>query len=423
MAQLFSNIIDDFSKKDFKIFSFYNSIEVSNIVTLIPTGHARYYPIKFNKSTKEIFEGQLNLFNKSFYENYNRPIKLSKSDYSLKLIPKKEKCLIINLLDNCFGHSLLKVFNLIEIHKKFNNDFDLLVIVPKSLEYLIPSEKFILCTVNISYSSLEKCFDFSPILDKVKLNYKTFDCATTSTYKEYSGKNVLLDFFFEKLDNNIQKNILFYYRTDKYRKWNGKYQGRNITKLYQFLKPYFSNDVKYIILGELDDYKFPSWIVDKRVNKYSKEVDIEYNQEFSKSAITIGLHGSSLLLPSVLSLSTFHLISHHKRHNAVEDTVNLIDSSLNSWYSNPQIFGNSSLNSIKPVDLFSNIIILFSSFLEKKYKQDCLKMDSNKPFIGQNSYIKERYSFFNYNLAINYRDKLERKSFVRTKIKSKLGIS
>ena len=422
MAQLFSDIIDDFSKKDFKIFSFYSSIEASNIVTLIPSGHATYYPIKFNKSTKEIFEGELNFFNKYFYENYNSPIKLSKSDYSLKLNPKKEKCLIINLLDNCFGHSLLKVFNLIEIHKKFNNDFDLLVIVPKSLEYLIPSEKFILCTVNISYSNLEKCFDFSPILDKVKIKYKNFDCATTSTYKEYSDKNILLDFFFEKIDNNIQKNILFYYRSDRYRKWNGRFQCRNIIKLYQFLKPYFSSDVKFIILGELDDYKFPSWIVDKRVNKYSTEVDKEYNQEFSKSAITMGVLGSNLVIPSLLSLSTLHLVPNHKRHNTLEDSISLIDSTFNTWYSNLQVFGNSSLNSIKPINLFSHIIILFSSFLEKKYKQDILKAQPNKPYINQNLYIEEKYSFFNYKLAKEHMKKLERKSFLIIGIRSKLGL-
>ena len=422
MAQLFSNIIDDFSKKNFKIFSFYSSIEASNIVTLIPSGHATYYPIKFNKSTKEILEGELNFFNKYFYENYTSPIKLSKSDYSLKLNPKKEKCLIINLLDNCFGHSLLKVFNLIEIHKKFNNDFDLLVIVPKSLEYLIPADKFIFCTVNISFSNLEKCFDFSPILDKVKIKYKNFDCVTTSTYNQYSDKNVLLDFFFEKIDNNIQKNILFYYRSDRYRKWNGRFQGRNITKLYQFLKPYFSSDVKFIILGELDDYKFPSWIVDKRVNKYSPEVDKEYNQEFSKSAITMGVLGSNLVLPSLLSLSTLHLVPNHKRHNTLEDSISLIDSTFNTWYSNLQVFGNSSLNSIKSINLFSHIIILFSSFLEKKYKQDILKAQPNKPYINQNLYIEENYSFFNYKLAKEHMKKLERKSFLIVGIRSKLGL-
>ena len=115
-------------------------------------------------------------------------------------------------------------------------------------------------------------------------------------------------------------------------------------------------------MGELDNYKFPPWILDKRVKEYTKEVDISNNEEFSKSAITIGLHGSALLLPSLLSLTTFHLISYHKRHNVVEDSVNILDSTLNAWYTNVQLFGNSSLNSIKPKDLITNIVILFLSF-------------------------------------------------------------
>tara|TARA_B110001452_G_scaffold157073_1_gene130720 strand:- start:1184 stop:2452 length:1269 start_codon:yes stop_codon:yes gene_type:complete len=422
MAQLFSKIINDFSKKEFKILSFYNTIEASNIVTLIPTGHAAYYPLQFNKSSRKIIEGELNFFNKNLYENYYKPKELLKSDFKLEIVPRNEKCLLVNLLDSCYGHSLLKLFNLIKIHQKFQDDFDIIVIVPESLEYLIPKDKFTICTIKISYYNLTSCYDLDPILEKVKKKYISFDCATTSTYEQYTNKNDLIKFFLNNLKNNKQNNIIFYYRSDRYRKWNGRFQGRNITKLYQFLKPYFSSDVKFIILGELDNYKFPSWIVDKRVEKYSNEVDIDYNQEFSKSALTIGLLGSNLVLPSLLSLSTLHLVPNHKRHNALEDSVPLIDSTFNTWYSNLQVFGNSSLNTIKPNDLFSHIIILFSSFLEKKYKQDILKAQPNKPHINQNLYIKEKYSFFNYGLAKEYKQKLERKSFIKLRIRSKLGL-
>ena len=78
------------------------------------------------------------------------------------------------------------------------------------------------------------------------------------------------------------------------------------------MKPYFSDETKFYVVGDYDKYKFPSWVIDKRVNEFNKKNNIINNKIFSESIITLGLLGSSMIIPSILSKMTVHLFLHIK---------------------------------------------------------------------------------------------------------------
>ena len=82
MSVLFSDLIDIKDFEDFKILSFYNIIEKSDLVTLIPSGHAAYYPLKLISLQKKL-KNELNFFNRYLYDNYDKSNNISESEYTL----------------------------------------------------------------------------------------------------------------------------------------------------------------------------------------------------------------------------------------------------------------------------------------------------------------------------------------------------
>lgn len=422
MPKLFSEIIPTTLLENVQTFSYFDVLDTGKAIELIPSGHATYYPLKFSKASKKVLEGELNFFNKNLYENYNESNIIATSAYELNINKRKEKCLVVNVLDNCFGHSLLKILNLQKIHAKYGSEYDLIVLTPRSLKYLIPKDKFTICTIKYSYAELENCYNLKPILDHIKQTYASYDFVTTSTYETYPSAQDLRDFFFSELNEQKKEYITFYYRTNVTRKWAGKKQAKRVTKLFKYLKPFFNNQVTFKVIGEKDKHTFPGWIIDDRVETYNRTVDENYNTIFAKSIITVGVHGSSLLLPSLLSQTTTHLLSFHKRHNVAEDVVNFMESTLTSWYGNIHYFGNASLRNIAPKKLGDHIIILFSSYLEKKYKQEMVNLSTNKTIPSQAEYIETNFNYFDYNKTRERKNKLERISLYKSKIRAKLGL-
>ena len=81
---------------------------------LLFSDNAIAYPIKFNTKTKEIKEGEKNWFNQPLIDLADKNRQLSESTISRFDVSQKKhsKCIVINLLDYCYGHSLIKLLNI-----------------------------------------------------------------------------------------------------------------------------------------------------------------------------------------------------------------------------------------------------------------------------------------------------------------------
>ncbi|MBK7819391.1 MAG: hypothetical protein IPJ60_19005 [Sphingobacteriaceae bacterium] len=72
-------------------------------------------------------------------------------------------------------------------------------------------------------------------------------------------------------------------------------------ELFNILRPYFSKEVLFCVLGDKDKYSFPDWILDKRIHKYPNPIVYEYSQIIASSVLIISVTGSNMVLPSLLS--------------------------------------------------------------------------------------------------------------------------
>jgi len=250
-----------------EIFSFFFFLQDQDIITLLPSCHAAYYPLSFNNKSNEIISGELNFFNSKFYNTYSTVKELKNSQYNIRLLKSKEKAIIINLLDDCYGHSIIKLLNLQNIYDHYGDQFELICICPIQLEYLIPKNKFQIVTIKIGFYDLSHCHNLAPIIAEIESQYDSIDYFLFSMYNTFDRSDTREFYkFFPKSYNqsDSKKNkITFYYRSGFFRSWQGNNQADAITKLFSNLRPYYSENITFCIIGDKDKYSFPCWIDEK----------------------------------------------------------------------------------------------------------------------------------------------------------------
>lgn len=399
-----------------EIYSFFYFRRTKNKeVELLPNCHALYYPLAFQEETKKITKGKLNFFNSKFYDHFSdaKIIKESQFKYINQPSQRASKAIILNLLDDCFGHTIMKILNLVYAYEKYGKEFDLVCICPQPLVYLIPKDKFTIISVNIHFYDLATCYDLKPIINQIKTKYLQLEYFMFNMYAVHDKAKVrsFFNFFDAKEQISKKKYFTFYYRASVYRSWNGYKQAKTVIKAFEQLKTFFSNDIKFLVVGDKDSNKFPNWIIDERVSSYSKELDLKYNKLFFDSVIVVGYFGSGLYLPSILSDFTVHLVSRDKLKLAMQDSINYKTTSILGFYENPNFFGNAFCENITPDKLSDSIISLYKAYLQMVYRMSYSDENgSNSPLLfSQEEYINKFFPFFNYQHAIVYEDRVVKK--------------
>lgn len=429
--RLFSEIIPkDLNLVDYA--TYFPYLKSGNSIKLLPSDHCLYYPLEFETENKRIIKGELNFFNTSFYKNYNSENSIPNNKYKIcSELESGNKALIINLLDNCYGHSFLKLLNLYNIYQKYHNQFALIVICPASISHFIPINKFVKIEVNISFNDAMNCYSLKPIIDVVKQSYKTIDFVTLDTYSFYENKKEVISFFpFLPIENKTKpKYITFYYRKDYFRTWSGADQNIRINDFFKQLRNYFDPNIEFVVLGDKDEFVFSKNISDKRTNAFGKEVDHLYNSIFSQSIIVIGLIGSNMLQPSMFCNFTIHLVPRAKATIVAEEFFNIKDCAIQNWFNNIYIFGNNNLSDIKSKDLVEKVVLLYLTFLTKEYKRNSFANTCFDALISQDDYLKSEYEFFNLKMANELKQQVTNEAFKFNllryrvyKILKKLGI-
>lgn len=393
--------------------SYYHAEISDEIVTLLPIASARCFPLSFHVKSKEIIKGSLNFYNEHFYRNFKKDNDIDVTKLKIYESERKnETVIIINLLDNCHGHSFLKLIYALKWAKS-TKDADFLIIVPRSLFHYIKKNAFThVVEVNTSYSDLEKCYNLNNVVFPLVEKYKSKFIYKIDTYGIFNKEDLLsqINFFDKSVDNSV-KRITFYYRSDFFRKWQGNKQKSNIIELFIRLKPLFSKEVLFTIVGNKDNEVFPDWIIDERAKVYSPENDYKENMIYAQSTITISLTGSHMLIPSILSNCTIHLHPSYKYKNMAEDVISFDqeDPMLHS-YKHLYYNGNSDCSDIGPAKLCYLITSHYLGLLEKTYKLNLFEGD-------QASWIKQNHAYFLYDEVLSYRAAYIEKENKRTRLK------
>ena len=78
-------------------------------------------------------------------------------------------------------------------------------------------------------------------------------------------------------------------------------------------------DVQYTVVGFGKFGGFPNWIEDKRVSEFGNKTEHDLCRVYSESRVVLGVHGSSMILPSAHAGMTISLMPEKRWGNFAQD--------------------------------------------------------------------------------------------------------
>ncbi len=355
-----------------------------------PIGHALFYPVTFNKSSYTIYDNEnIAWFAKPLLNSYiyklNDQISIQK-----KIYRQTKDIILLNCIDYLYGHVLLKLFNAQEYLEKFNK-LGLVIIIPKQFDWLIPEGVSEVWTVDIKLKDAQNWFVV--INDFIQNELKRFSKVYLSlafSHPEF-GKIDIEKFTGIKpfnIHNFTKQNptFTFIYRED--RLWtSGKlssmiseinsqmylfsllknililFQKRKIIKTFRLLKNIFPNAV-FNIVGIDTKGKYPAFINDMRKNKINISIEKLWCKIYSESHIVIGIHGSNMILPSVLSAGFIELLPMSREDNFLQDIAKSFNNRVDVF------LGRFTQEYVRPIELASKIASVINKFPEAFIRYD-----------------------------------------------------
>jgi len=309
----------------------------SRIIEDLRIGHAIASPYKVNLERNKLYgdESSRSWFGEPLLESLKKPETKTGIDLVVEQFYRSKKVIILNCIDFLFGHTLLKLLNA-EIHIKNDREFGLVVLVPAFLRWVVPAGVAEVWIVDIS---LSKARSYYPSLDrKIKQECERFDLIYLSPAYSHPKYFDITNFTRVERHNfsNPDFRITFIWREDRLWWWHDfsaraahkmkykwlllRWQNFKIRRLFSRLQvqiPY----AKFTVAGLGVATRFPSWVDDKRVARFTDDSEREACVIYSESRLIIGVHGSNMLLPSAHAGVTINLMPRNRWGNFAQDIL------------------------------------------------------------------------------------------------------
>lgn len=326
----------------------------------MPAGHGICYTTFLDiKENRAYFRQGNDWFTGKFAEKWLKKNNNQVSASFLRNDKKHNKAIVVNCLDFCYGHSLIKLFSLTYyLKKKYQENYDIVVLIPKNLIYLMPKEANVVMVVDLPFSKMKEFY--ADIDRRIKSLFSGYEEVLLSpTPPHLYAQNYDLGFLnlFDCDYSQPVKNVCFAYRKDRFWGFSRGGQRKRIEKLFSAIKNKYP-DIKFFLLGEKDNLKFSQFISDKRVEKISEQAEKEWSAILSGSLV-VGLHGSNIMIASALAKYVIELMSESRYDNTAQ--ASLISDKMDSFqllHKFRYVYGNDNLTNIDQIvkNLALNII-------------------------------------------------------------------
>ncbi len=316
------------------------------IVGDLKVGHAVFYPFQADLKKDKLFGRDIKWFGETLINSLKSPNHDHDIEFEVEKRLDKKNVVILNCIDFLYGHCLLKLLNA-EKHLKCDADLGLVLIIPRFLRWMVPNGVAEVWTVNIP---LSKAQNYYPALDaRIKKECERFERIFVSPAHSHP-KEFDITFFTGIERHDFSKKdfrITFIWREDRLWPEDGTMsvparipnlkgafllrQNLKVRKLFSLLKRSFPDAVFTVAgLGKRTD--FPEWIDDRRVGRFTDELEREACRIYAESRTVIGVHGSSMLLPSAFAGLTVDLMPVDRWGNFAQDVLYQEDDSRMSSY-------------------------------------------------------------------------------------------
>jgi hypothetical protein len=315
----------------------------------LPASHGLYYPMLLDRATGLVQDtNQGSWFRRWLQESYLNRVHASIGFRREEFRPLKHP-ILLNCLDKVYGHSLLKLLNA-QYYLDHRPDLDLIILAPQAMRWMMPEGAAAVWTVDLPFQRGSDWNDWlaSEIrqqLEKIDVGYLSVDFPHPHPedydIQRFTG---VTPFPFAEWEARLQEQpvVTFIWREDRLWEYHDnpikRRLIRKVTRDLAFFQHLLNKPQKIVIkLGQVlrETYPhlefavaglgqpggLPAWIRDLRTPNISEDVERTWCQQYSRSHVVIGVHGSNMLLPSAHAGAVVELVPDFKWGNLIQDIL------------------------------------------------------------------------------------------------------
>lgn len=311
----------------------------------LPTGHDLLFPASFGVNGSHLTANEeakvwlVNPLLSSLFHGKEKTVAIEREVFN-----SGTDAIILNCLDNRFGHSFAKLWNAPILNRKYP-DRSLIVFIPRSLRWLIPDCVTEVWTFDSPLQGLQFYLsDLDAEVTKLRDRFSRIWLSKAFTHlgldKVDLRKFLRVDRFDLSRFESRSPQITFVLRQDRF--WH-----RHLPEHFLFLvfrrlglslKPfvwrqnYLVNKtagmirkripgIRIAACGLGTNGKLQSFITDLRRRQPTVAEEREWCKMYSVSHVIIGVHGSNMLIPTALAAGFIEILPRHKIRHVAEDVL------------------------------------------------------------------------------------------------------
>lgn len=300
-----------------------------NLIQDLKVGHANIFNYQLDLDENKVFGNHLaeSWLGGRLLKSLKSPQE-SKVDITKEVFKHTEKALILNCIDFLYGHGLLKLLNA-ERHLQRDQEYGLVIIVPKFLRWLVPEGVTEVWTVNSPGDIGEAYYlGFDKFIQQEIIRFS--EVFVSKAYSHPSKFNISNFTRVNKHDFTVESfRITFIWREDRLwsnsimsitpftSKWFQKYK---IIQVFSQIRKDFPQ-AKFTVVGLGKSGVFPKWIEDARLKQFTTDQERIICEIYRESRLVLGVHGSNMLLPSAHAGMTINLLPVDRLGNFAQDIL------------------------------------------------------------------------------------------------------
>lgn len=311
-----------------------------------PVGHGAAFPVSFSKNGEKVsYPAIAELWMAKPLIESVKSNDIFTPDIEVKKYSESRNVIILNCLDDCWGHVFMKMLNAQHYLEK-HQDLGLILLIPANFKWLVPEGVAEVWVIHASMAAFKK--RISHLDAFVKEQFARFDSVFLSEADIRPDLSELKIDKFTKVERfhfkkSNKPTITFIWREDRfwhrYKMEEWLFLASLKFNIFVHVKRFFvwrqmqlinsvvkkvSNtqpDCVFNLLGIGVMAKPSELMTDLREQGFSDDVEKNWCRVYAESNVVIGVHGSHMLLPTALAGGYVDLIPNWKFDRWGEDIV------------------------------------------------------------------------------------------------------
>ena len=301
----------------------------------LPAGQGLYTPMLLEPATGLVHDRYATAWfarwlRDSFANRTAAPVGFTVRPTAASPRAKARRAVLLNCLDTLYGHSLLKLLNA-QSYLNAHPDFDLLVLVPAPLAWMVPEQVHESWIVDLP---LRRGTEWNDALAaEIRRRVEAYDeCYLSLAFSHPSACDFSIERFTgtspfpmaEWQQRLLKPTVTFIWRDD--RSWSSNHPSEGAAahgKLLEFAeilrRRWPELDLAVVGLGK--GAQLPGWITDDRCVEINEATERRWCARYASSHVVVGVHGSNMLLPSAHAGATVELVPPGRWGNFLQDLV------------------------------------------------------------------------------------------------------